>query len=223
MRSYRAFVLATAVALCGFAANAATPATNPATPETNVQPRGNPLWAIPLNVLNVTRERPIFLPSRRPPAPIPPASAPVAAVAPPPARPAEPERLALRLLGTVEGGDSSIAICLNQTTNDVVRLRKGENFEGWVLRSVRRREVEFEKLALREILSLTPPGDSQPAVPPQVVAGTPPVPQSTGVSPAFRPQDRPPVPQSVVVPAKAPPPGSWVDGDGQVIDPPKPR
>src|SRR5262245_13797637 len=32
------------------------------------EPRGNPLWAIPMSSLPVTRERPLFLPSRRPPA-----------------------------------------------------------------------------------------------------------------------------------------------------------
>src|SRR5450631_3845625 len=30
---------------------------------------GNPLWGVPLQSLSATRERPIFLPSRRPPAP----------------------------------------------------------------------------------------------------------------------------------------------------------
>ena len=32
-------------------------------------PSGNPLWAIPLSALTATRERPLFLPSRRAPAP----------------------------------------------------------------------------------------------------------------------------------------------------------
>src|SRR5262245_28391744 len=40
------------------------------------EPRGNPLWAIPLELLSASRERPIFLPSRRPPAPIVARSAP---------------------------------------------------------------------------------------------------------------------------------------------------
>ena len=42
------------------------------------QPSGNPLWAIPLRALTVTRDRPIFSPSRRPPA-----AAVIAAPAPP--------------------------------------------------------------------------------------------------------------------------------------------
>src|SRR5438445_6924776 len=32
-------------------------------------PSGNPLWGVPLKSLSASRERPIFLPSRRPPAP----------------------------------------------------------------------------------------------------------------------------------------------------------
>src|ERR1700739_4453914 len=63
----------------------------PAVPITQSAPTGNPLWGIPLRVLTATRERPLFSPSRRPPAP--PA---VAAPAPPPrpvaaAKPPEPD------------------------------------------------------------------------------------------------------------------------------------
>src|SRR5258708_33146709 len=31
---------------------------------------GNPLWAVPLDALSMTRERPLFSPSRRPPPPV---------------------------------------------------------------------------------------------------------------------------------------------------------
>ena len=47
------------------------------------EPSGNPLWAIPLSALTATRERPIFLPSRRAPAPAV-AGTPVVVAAPPP-------------------------------------------------------------------------------------------------------------------------------------------
>jgi len=57
--------------------------------------RGNPLWAIPLASLNATRERPIFLPSRRAPAPV--VAAPPPPPAPAPAPPPEPERPRLAL------------------------------------------------------------------------------------------------------------------------------
>src|SRR5438552_8262323 len=47
------------------------------------EPSGNPLWAIPLSALTATRERPLFLPSRRAPAPAV-AGTPVVAAPPPP-------------------------------------------------------------------------------------------------------------------------------------------
>src|SRR5262249_56938753 len=50
-------------------------------------PHGNPLWGIPLSGLSATRGRPIFSPTRRPPAPAVfavAAAGPAAAPAPPP-------------------------------------------------------------------------------------------------------------------------------------------
>src|ERR1019366_4651011 len=78
------------------------------------EPMGNPLWAIPLGSLSITRDRPLFTPSRRPPAP-----AVVAAprVVPPKVviRPAEPEHPNLTLIGTVVGETEGIGVFLDQT------------------------------------------------------------------------------------------------------------
>src|SRR5580693_1150799 len=60
----------------------------------------NPLWAIPLSALAATRTRPLFTPSRRPPAPVVanvPRPAPRPAPAPPP--PPVPEHPNLTLVG----------------------------------------------------------------------------------------------------------------------------
>ena len=84
------------------------------------QPRelsGNPLWAIPLSSLSATRERPLFTPSRRPPAAAiagPPRVDPVAATPP-----TEPERPRLMLVGAIVGDQGGIAIFVDQTTNDI--------------------------------------------------------------------------------------------------------
>ena len=110
-------------------------------PGSAAQP-GNPLWTIPLNTLNATRERPLFAPSRRPAMQAAPAV--IANLPPPPPPPAEPEQLGLRLLGTIAGRNDGIAICLNLATSEVVRVRTGESFEGWNLRTVRGREATFE-------------------------------------------------------------------------------
>jgi hypothetical protein len=64
---------------------------------------GNPLWSLPLSSLSVTRERPIFSPSRRPPPP--PAVAapyvPPVSQSQPPSKPPEPDHPPLTLVGTL--------------------------------------------------------------------------------------------------------------------------
>jgi general secretion pathway protein N len=130
-----------------------------ATPGGQAEPRGNPLWAIPLSSLTATRERPIFLPSRRPPAPAV-AGPPPAPVRPPPPPPAEPDRPRLALVGAVAGDSEGIAIFLDQTTRGIVRLRTGENHSGWILRSVKGREATLQKD--RETVLLALPAPSEP-------------------------------------------------------------
>ena len=105
-------------------------------------PSGNPLWAIPLKELSATRERPIFSPSRRAPAP---AVATTPYTPPQPARPLEPERPQLSLVGTIAGDGESFGIFLDRSANTVLRLKMGEAHKGWILREVRRREIVLEK------------------------------------------------------------------------------
>ena len=137
---------------------------------------GNPLWAPPLKQLSITRERPIFSPSRRPPPPAaPPYVAPVAVRTP--QKPKEPERPQITLLGTILGTSDSIGIFLNPATRDIVRLRLGEDHEGWALRSVKTREVTLVKDRDRVVLELPPPGEQAAAAdstPPEAVRPSPP-------------------------------------------------
>jgi len=88
----------------------------------------NPLWAIPLAQLLSTRDRPIFSPSRRrPPPAVAPAVVPkVAAVA----KPREPERPQVSLVGTIASDDEGFGIFLDQSTKAVFRLRVGEDYQG---------------------------------------------------------------------------------------------
>jgi hypothetical protein len=213
MRRYRAvlWLLGAGATLASLAHAATPPATMSITPTRGVgaapavagapaQPMGNPLWGISLNALTATRERPIFSPSRRPPAPTPPALVVAAPVLPAPS--SGPEQIPLTLLGTIVGGANSIAICINPSTRDVVRLRIGENFQGWVLRAVHGREAAFEKAALQATLALPSPEDQQASAVPLPV-----------------------LPSSPIVPGNAPAPasGTWRDGDGQLIAPPPKR
>lgn len=147
---------------------------------------GNPLWSIPMVRLSATRDQPLFAPSRRP-APRPellarPAPAPV--VAPPP--PPEPEKPQLSLLGTVAGSGERIGLFIDSTSKAVLRLKRGENHQGWTLRDVRPRQVELAKGLDNTVLEMPSP-DMKPG-PPAALAAAPP----------------PPPPAALTVSAKAP-------------------
>ncbi len=131
------------------------PEPPPAAPERT--PSANPLWAIPLATLSNTRERPIFSSSRRPP-PLVVASVPVAKAPPPPPKPPRVERPQLSLVGTIAGGDQSFGIFVDQVTKAALRLKLGEEYQGWRLRSVQGREVTLERDQQTTILSLPQPG-----------------------------------------------------------------
>jgi general secretion pathway protein N len=165
-----------------------TPALErPSRPITRDRPvSANPLWAVPLSALSATRERPIFSPSRRPPAP--PAVAVVSAPAPPPPKPVEPDRPLFTLVGTIVGGHGGIGVFLDQARN-VVRLKTGQDHDGWTLRAVHGREATFDKDQRTATLSLPAPGTERP-------------------------------PQAAL-PVGVPTGGTWMDGDGQMIAPPK--
>lgn len=136
-----------------------TPATRPSQPVAKpFEPRANPLWAIPLSRLTATRDRPLFLPSRRPPPPTV-ATAPVAALTPPAPRPAEPERPSLTLVGAIASDTEGFAVFVDQATNAVIRLRTGQDHQGWVLRAVKGREATLVKASISTTLMLPEPGN----------------------------------------------------------------
>ncbi len=122
---------------------------------------GNPLWAIPIDSLTATRDRPIFSASRRPTLP----PAVVVAAAPPPPAPAAvplPDRPPLVLLGTIIGGALRVGIFHEEATTKTVRLSVGESREGWVLRSVSAKDANFEAADRIATLVLRPA--SQPMI-----------------------------------------------------------
>jgi hypothetical protein len=139
-----------------------------ATPEH--APSGNPLWAIALETLSITRERPIFSSSRRPPLP---AVVPVPEVKAPPPPPESPpaERPQLSLVGTIASSDQSFGIFLDQATKSPLRLKVGEDFQGWKLLSILGREAILERDRETTILRLPQP-DAEADGPVRVQAGT---------------------------------------------------
>lgn len=119
----------------------------------------NPLWGIPVKSLSATRERPIFLPSRRAPAPAvaatPAPAQPAAPVAPKAADSGPPP---LKLVGVVAGTTESIAIFITEGSRDIVRLKTGEGHDGWILRSAKERGVTLEKDNRTATFTIPPPG-----------------------------------------------------------------
>ena len=153
----------------------------PAPARTDHHPAGNPLWAIPLKVLSATRERPIFSPSRRPPPMIAsPLAVPASVTA---SRPTEPQRPQLLLVGTVVGEKEAIAVFLDETTKNPIRLRTGDGHQGWVLRSVHRREATFQKDQQTATFSLPKPGTNQTSAGPLMATPDTPV-MATSTTPA---------------------------------------
>jgi hypothetical protein len=164
-------------------------ASRPNQPATRVQ-TGNPLWAVPLRSLSITRERPLFSPSRRPP---PPAVVAVpSAPAQPSPKPTEPDHPLLTLVGTIVGKTQSIGIFVDQVTKSVMRLKIGQDHAGWTLLAIRQRETVFQKDQQQATLVL-------------------PARSATAQAGAFVPE---------LSPVAVRPGETWMDGDGQLISPP---
>ncbi len=112
----------------------------------------NPLWEISLETLQATRDRPLFSGSRRPPPPPVVAAAPVVAPPPPPP-PAEPEKPLFTLVGVVHGAEADVGLFLDQS-GKILRLRIGQEQEGWVVRSVEVRKTVLQKDSQQVMLEL---------------------------------------------------------------------
>lgn len=113
---------------------------------------GNPLWGITIESLHATRDRPIFSPSRRRPAP-----AAIGAPPPPSPPPSLSDKPGFNLLGTVAGSGVGYAVFLDNTTHDIVRLKIGEGQDGWILQSVENREAVLVKNDQTAIMRLPSP------------------------------------------------------------------
>ncbi len=167
---------------------ASTPADADGAGQAERPGRANPLWAIPLESLRATRERPLFSASRRPPPP-PVVAAAQAAPPPPPAPPSEPEKPQLQLVGVVHGAKQDIGIFINQMDQSVIRLRVGQENNGWAMRSVDLRATMLQKDTLQVKLEL-PARDATGAAGPQVAvnsSGPPPAPMFRTVNGPPRP------------------------------------
>jgi general secretion pathway protein N len=80
------------------------------------------------------------------------------ALAPPPPPPKAPERLAILLVGTVASASKAIGVFIETATRNAVRLRIGDDHEGWVLRSLKGRDATLKKGSDTAVLELPPAG-----------------------------------------------------------------
>ncbi|GLH78840.1 hypothetical protein SSBR45G_37490 [Bradyrhizobium sp. SSBR45G] len=167
-------------------AEPATPSRDaPFTARTPVR-SGNPLWAIPLEQLSETRERPIFSPARRPP----PTDTPPPAVAAAPVvqEQSAPERPQLSLVGTVVNGDRGLAIFLDPGSRTPLRIRTGADYQGWTLRHVEARSATLQKgddLAVLYFASPSGPSANPVATTVADVPSTPTAPPLAQAGPPF--------------------------------------
>jgi len=118
-------------------------------------PSSNPLWDIPLSQLSGTRDRPVFSPSRRPP---PPVAVAEPVVIKPPVRKEEITPPQLLLVGTIVGEGEGFGIFVDQLGKTALRLKTGEDYQGWRLQSIQGREVTMEKDKHAAVLTLPQPG-----------------------------------------------------------------
>jgi type II secretory pathway component PulC len=95
----------------------------------------NPLAVHSLDRMSATRERPVFSPSRRPPAPPPQPIVQLPSPSPPPAPPN------MSLFGVVLEANEARAVVRIAPKNDIVRLRVGEEIGGWKVTQIERRRL----------------------------------------------------------------------------------
>ncbi len=68
------------------------------------------------------------------------------------------------LVGAIASETEGFAVFLDQATNNVIRLKTGQDHSGWVLRSVKGREATLQKDQQTITLALPVPG-GRPAMP----------------------------------------------------------
>ena len=124
----------------------------------------NPLSGLDIEALSATRTLPLFTPSRSVPVVeeyVEPEPEPVAM---PVVEEAQPVPPALRLVGVIRTTSEEVALFSDENTGEIRRIRPEEDYEGWTLRIVDGRTVEFRNEDLRHTLSMFEPGSNPPAM-----------------------------------------------------------
>ena len=67
----------------------------------------------------------------------------------------------MSLVGTIASDDESFGIFIDQSTKGALRLKVGEDYQGWKLLKIRGREVTMEKDQQAAVLALPQPGGGE--------------------------------------------------------------
>lgn len=148
------------------ATDEAAPSIRSIEPSAAEDDRGNPLWAVPLTALAATRERPLFSSSRRPPPPAAPPAV-VEAPPPPPPTPSAPAQPPFLLIGAIISPQAQVALIKDAATQTILRVRAGDEPDGWRVRSVAARSIVVEKADQSFTLDI-PRVPDQAAPPPRI-------------------------------------------------------
>ena len=70
----------------------------------------------------------------------------------------QPTRPLLTLLGAIAGDEDGIAILVDEATKNVVRMKTGEKFSGWMLSPVGKRSATFQMARQVAVLVIPIPG-----------------------------------------------------------------
>jgi hypothetical protein len=177
-----------------------------ADPEGSPTMAGDGLPMPPLEHYQVIRERPLFIEGRRP-LPDEPQGAPEESPPPPPPNKTPPPRIAIS--GILITPQDRYVLLRNPAKDGPSRLRKGDDFQGWVVESIQR-----DGFTLRQ-------GGETHEVPLWDYQQVPlPVLPPAGAAPPPQPQPQPQPHPAAAVPIPAAPPGR-VDGrDPRVRRPP---
>ena len=62
-------------------------------------------------------------------------------------------------MGAIASDTEGFAVFVDQATNTVIRLRTGQDHQGWVLRAVKGREATLVKASISTTLMLPEPGN----------------------------------------------------------------
>jgi general secretion pathway protein N len=115
----------------------------------------NAIVEISLDRLSATRDRPLFSPSRRPPAPAPIA---IRTEEPVPEPLPEPSPPGVTLFGTVVGRQGARAFIATGTGDQIIRVQPGDDISGWTVTEITQRNLVLSRAEQSATFTLFSPG-----------------------------------------------------------------